>query len=119
MVHCRDIKKTIHFRKAWFAPTTNELTTTFGKEKLNGLIILYWYCDINFIWSITSLLTFKTYNSNVRRLSNKRDINETSKRVVNIHVHSTFNNVGVKVVGGLPVAPEPDNLTSRPFSGRI
>lgn len=85
MVHCRDIKKTIHFRKAWFAPTTNELTTTFGKEKLNGLITLYWYCDINFIWSITSLLTFKTYNSNVRRLSNKRDINETSKRVVGKH----------------------------------
>jgi hypothetical protein len=35
-----------------------------------------------------------------------------------IHLQSTISTVGDKVVGGFPVAPEPDNRTSRPFSGR-
>lgn len=36
-----------------------------------------------------------------------------------LHIQSTINTVGDKVVGGLPNAPEPDSLTSRPFSGKI
>lgn len=35
-----------------------------------------------------------------------------------IHLQSTINTVGDKVVGGFPVAPEPDNETSKPSSGK-
>ena len=36
-----------------------------------------------------------------------------------IHLQSTLNIVGDKVVGRPPVDPEPDNLTSSPLSGKI
>lgn len=35
-----------------------------------------------------------------------------------IHLQSTIIIVGDKVVGGLPAAADPDNLTSSPFSGK-
>ena len=35
----------------------NELTTHLGKKKLNGLITLYWYGDINSKWHTMGLLT--------------------------------------------------------------
>lgn len=38
---------------------------------------------------------------------------------ISIHLQSTTNIVGDNVVGGLPVAPEPDNPTFRPCSGKI
>lgn len=34
-----------------------------------------------------------------------------------IHLQSTINIEGDKVVGGFPLSADPDNLTSRPLSG--
>lgn len=35
-----------------------------------------------------------------------------------VHLQSTINIVGDKVVGGFPLAADPDNLTSKPLFGR-
>lgn len=46
------------------------------------------------------------------------DINRTASTDI-LHLQSTTKTVGDKVVGGFPSAPEPDNLTSKPMSGKV